>query len=70
MSGPYPHLVSSLKDQDFVCHVKVLRMGAARKQPGAAGAEVEERQTAQREAIEETSKSRGEPGQGVSQGDK
>lgn len=29
---------------------------------------MEERQTAQREATEEASKSRGEPGQGVNQG--
>lgn len=61
-------LVSSPSDQDFVCHVRVFRMGAARKQLGAAGAEMKERQTAQREAIEEASKSRGESGQGVSQG--
>lgn len=66
--GPYHHLVSSPSDQYFACHVKVLRMGAARKKLGAAGAEMEERQTAQREAIEEASKSRGESGQGVNQG--
>lgn len=69
MSGPYPHLVSGPSDEDFVCRVKVLRMGAARKQLGAAGAEMKERQTAQREAIEEASKSRGESGQEVNQGD-
>lgn len=68
MSSPYPHLVLSPSDQDFVCHVKVLRIGAARKQLGAAGAEMKERQTAQREAIEEASKSKGESGQGVNQG--
>lgn len=44
------------------------RMGAARKQLEAPGAEMGERQTAQREATEEAFKSRGEPGQSVDQG--
>lgn len=69
LSGPYPHLISGPSDQDCVYLVKVLRMGAVRKQLAAAGAEMKERQTAQREAIGEASKSRGESGQEVNQGD-